>query len=151
VRNRHSSVSHTNLRLLAILLFTLVVTGCGGAATCPIRGRVVFKDTNALARELVGYVVTFELVDGDVSASGVVERDGTFEVSTYELGDGAVPGRHRVALNAPMSHELIEGPGAAEAARLIPDKYGSPTTSGLEITVKSSGQEVELAVERAGN
>jgi hypothetical protein len=136
--------------LLAILSLMACLTGCGEHATCPIRGRVVFEDTKAPATELVGYVITLELVDGDVSASGVVEPDGTFEVSTYELGDGAAPGRHRVALNAPLSHELIEGPGAAESARLIPDKYGSPVTSGLELTVKSSGQEVELVVERAG-
>jgi hypothetical protein len=142
---------YRTLLLLGSLFFTAVLTCCGGATTYPIRGKVVFQDTQAPATELAGYVVTLESVDGQVSASGVVAPDGTFEVSTYELGDGAVPGRHRVALNAPMSHELIEGPDAAEAAPLIPDKYGSPATSGLEITVDSSGQEVELSLERAGS
>ena len=151
MRSDRSHAVYPTIALIACTLFTVVLTGCGGATTYPIRGKVVFKDTKAPATELAGYVITLESIDGNVSANGVVKADGTFEVSTYELGDGAVPGRHRVALNAPMSHELIEGPGAAETAPLIPDKYGSPATSGLEITVSSSRQEVELVLERTGN
>ena len=147
----HHSLSLCRLFLLVgCPVYSVVLAGCGGDATYPIRGKVVFQDTKVPATELAGYVITLESFDGKVGASGVVKPDGTFEVSTYELGDGAVPGRHRVALNAPMSHELIEGPGAMEPASPIPDKYGSPATSGLEIKVESSGQEVELSLERTG-
>jgi len=127
----------------------VLLSGCGGG-THPVQGQVVFKDTGAAATELVGYTVSLESVDGKVSASGLVKPDGTFEVGTHKPGDGAVPGNHRVALNPPASHELIEGPDAKPPTPLIPEKYGTFAKSGLEITVERSGQEIVLEVERAG-
>ena len=135
--------------LLCAAAGAALLSGCG-SGTHPVHGKVVFKDTEAAATELAGYVVALESVDGKVSASGVVKPDGTFEVGTHKPGDGAVPGKHRAALNPPMTHELIEGPEAKPPAPLIPDKYGTFGTSGLEITVERSGQEVVLQVERAG-
>lgn len=136
-------------RLLGAVAAAALVCGCGGPATCPVRGKIVFQDNQAAATELAGYVVTLESVEGQVSASGVVKPDGTFEVSTYKPGDGAVPGRHRVAVTPPNPFELIETPGAKPTRALVPANYGALETSGLEITVDSSGREAVLTLKRA--
>ena len=147
--HNRSLLSYPVMWLLCAAAGAALLSGCGGS-TYPVHGKVVFKDNQAAATELVDYVVTLESVDGKVGASGVVKPDGTFDISTHKPGDGAVPGKHRVALNPPATHELIEGPEAKPPAPLIPDKYGTFDTSGLEVTVDRSGQEVVVPVDRAG-
>src|SRR5581483_9851663 len=100
-------VSAMSFRLLLsgcsfLLVCTLV--GCGGR-THPVEGKVVFKGSTDPARELAGYQVMFESAEQKVSANGVVQPDGTFRVGTFKDNDGAVPGKHRVALSPPSEEE----------------------------------------------
>lgn len=141
--------SHPVAWLLCGAATAVLLSGCGGG-TYPVHGKVVFKGSQAAATELAGYMITLESKSGRVSASGVVEPDGTFELSTYKPGDGLVAGKHRVALNPPMPLQLVEGPGAKPAPPSpIPIKYGAFNTSGLEVAVERSGQEIVLEVDRA--
>lgn len=141
---------HTPLRSLMSprhlpwLGFGLVVllSSCS-SRTQPIRGVVQFADTNSPAKELAGYLVTFESADQQVSGTGVVKDDGTFEVSTFNKDDGAVLGKHRVALTPPVDEEGATKPW------LILRRYGEFKTSGLEAEVKSGTNDVVLTVERA--
>lgn len=135
----------TSLGVLAAVWFA----GCGGQTLCPVYGRIVYTD-GASAKELEGYTVTFESVDQaatelkpGVSATGVVQADGTFQLGTYKPGDGVVPGRHRVAICAPLS--LADG---ALPPSLIPLKYANFAASGLEVDIKPGPNEVTLTVER---
>jgi len=123
--------------------------GCGGPTVCPVHGRIVYPDGTP-AKELAGYTVTFESVDQaataekpGVSGWGEVKPDGTFQISTYRPGDGAVPGRHRVAISPPP---LLADEQPAPPA--IPLKYVSFQTSGLEVQIKPGPNEVTLTVER---
>ena len=122
----------------------MVLAGCGGSKTCSIRGKVVYEDDQSVAEELAGYTVTLESVEQDVSAAGIIRADGTFGVSTYEEGDGAVPGRHRVAITPPIQE--VDGPPPEP---LIDPRYAKFDTSGLEVTVEKRKTEVVLAVQRA--
>jgi hypothetical protein len=65
---------------------------------------------------------------------GVVQKDGTFALTTYEAGDGAPAGRYRVSVywRRQGQEDGDEGPF------LIPERYSRPESSGLEIEVKAA-------------
>jgi hypothetical protein len=64
--------------------------------------------------------------------SGVVQEDGTFEVSTYGTKDGAPAGRYRVAVN------WTKTAGGDVEERLLPMDFMDPVKAGLAVVeVKS--------------
>ena len=82
-------------------------------------------------------------------ATGTIAADGSFELSTYGNGDGAVIGKHRVSISCFESQD----PGAPppdpdrEPGRgkpLIPRKYLRPETSGVTVEVKQSNEPLEF-------
>jgi hypothetical protein len=125
------------------------IAGCGGNDVCPVEGVVVYPDGSP-ATDLENHVVTFELVDPEassdqpgVSASGAVKADGTFTLGTYEIDDGAAPGKHRVALSpeVQVSDETI-------VKEVLDPKFYAFDTSGLEVTITPGTNEVKLPVQR---
>ena len=71
-------------------------------------------------------------------ASGELQPDGTFTLTTFSTGDGAVVGKHRVAIDTrtfkhTASVENEKPPGKS----LIPEQYGDEARSGLTFDVKS--------------
>ena len=83
-------------------VFALIASGCGDggegphvAATLPVRGKVTYK-----GRPLAGGVVRFEPEDSGREAHGEIGPNGTFVLTTFRNGDGAVSGVHRVAVTA---------------------------------------------------
>lgn len=114
----------------ATLLF---VAGCGGsteqAATLlkpvPVKGSVLYK-----GKPLTGGTVRFEPEDGGREASGNIEPDGTFTLTTFQAADGAVAGKHRVAVDPP-----------ADKPKALPAKYKSAASSGIVLDVSSDKTE----------
>ena len=100
--------------------------GCGSdaahhtAPTVPVKGRITYK-----GRPLTQGTVVFEPADIGREAHGDVQSDGTFVLSTFKEGDGAVPGLHRVAVSG--------NPKAGKEA--VPLKYRNPSSSKTEIEV----------------
>ena len=127
-----------------ISILTLALTGCNSAKTHPVNGTVKFKD-GADGSALAGYIVDFESVEQKVSGSGEVQADGTFKISTYGDNDGAVPGKHRVAVSPPLPLPDVTPPKP-----LIPTKLGGLETSGLEVEIKPGSNDVVLELERSG-
>ena len=133
-------------RLSFLLLFALIpLSGCGGVATHPVEGKVVFEDGTA-ATELGGYQISFESADGKTSASAVVQPDGSFTVDTFEPGDGMIAGKHRVAITPPIPEADAPIPRPK-----IHDRYGSFENSGLEVDIESGTNVEELKVQRLKN
>jgi hypothetical protein len=112
--------------LAAILLAT---AGCGGNLQ-PVRGKVTLPDGSPAAGSLV--VVESEIDGKTISARGDVQTDGTYELSTYQPGDGVPPGKYRV-LVAPPPVANIDAPTRPP----FHAKYSSFQTSGLEFEVKA--------------
>ena len=127
--------------LLFGLLTMPLLIGCGSRMN-QVEGKVVFKGSTTPARELAGYQVMFESTEQKVSANGVVQSDGTFRVGTEKDNDGAILGKHRVALSPPSEEE-----GKPRPKKLIPDRYGSFDTSQLEVVIKPGTNQVTLEVE----
>ena len=126
----------------AIVLTALLSSGCGSSKTAPVNGRVKFKDGSDVS-VLAGHTVTFETENDRVSAYGDVAADGTFKLTTNTANDGAVPGRHRVAITPP---EPI--PDAPPPKPVIPKKYGDFGTSGLTAEIKPGTNNVELELDK---
>ena len=120
----------------------LLLAGCGGDGTYPVQGKVVYTDGSP-ATELAGYIVNMDQPEQQLGASGVVQPDGTFQVGTFEDGDGAKPGKYRVALTPPEAPVDMPAPKP-----VISPKYGDFSSSGLEVEVKPEDNTVSLQVER---
>lgn len=137
------SIGSTRIHSAAMAaLLLLCLAGCG-QKTHPIEGLVVFEDGTP-AKELKGYNIMFQSVEGKMGADGRIKDDGTFTVGTFKDGDGAIVGRQRVAITTPMP----EGDQMRKPS-LILDKYQSFETSELEIEVKSGKNSVKIEVKRA--
>ncbi|HVK08874.1 MAG TPA: hypothetical protein VM597_08875 [Gemmataceae bacterium] len=128
------------LTTLAALALLAGVAGCG-SDRYPVTGRVMYED---------GIPVTEGNVIGHsgegpsaVTVQGSVQPDGTFEWGTDKPGDGARPGKYRVAV-------IPRGLGDAEmAAGMLPavdSKFEDPKTSGIEFEVKPQRNELNITV-----
>jgi hypothetical protein len=120
--------------LLALVgLAGLSLVGCGGNNLYPAQGKVTFKDGTPLT---AGWVVFESVTPGaKVGARGNIQPDGTFQLSTFSEGDGALEGSYRVAVMPP--------PGAKEGTPvrpLIHPRLQRPETSHLEFTVTPDKQ-----------
>ncbi len=140
-------------RFLFPACLMLVGSGCGGSkpATAPVSGTVLLD-----GKPVADASVLFEPTEGGVPARGSTDASGQFSLSTFTRGDGAVPGRHRVAI----SKMIIEGikaddfgledssvTPASQPKSAIPRRYADPATSGLEATIEPGGLSVEFSLE----
>ena len=139
---------------LAISMAALsILPGCGktgSLGTIPIRGKVLFNG-EALTQGEIRYLPKNN--QGRV-ARGKFESDGGFVLTTLKDGDGALPDEYDVVILAPAieSEEDAKARRLGENAKkkskktfgegegpksLVPLKYTSPKTSGLQDTVNS--------------
>ena len=140
--------------LLSVLGFVLIVAGCGSGnpETVKVSGTVTLN-----AAPVEGATVAFFHPDGGQPARGVTDASGAFTLTTFELGDGAVVGQHKVAVSkidesaqkAPRGSEELDTPTSnadlSETAKhLLPVQYSSPSTSGLTVDVKKGLEPVVL-------
>jgi hypothetical protein len=122
------------------------LAGCrddGRLPTYKVTGKVVFTDGTPLP----GGWIIFESPEHGRGARGVVEKDGTYVLGTYEQADGAVAGRQLVAIT-PASPEGID-PDESRAPPVIDPKYTHMDTSGVEVEVDPEGEnEFTITVDR---
>ena len=132
---------------ITVALVVAGLVGCGKAGLLPTyrtTGTVVFRD----GKPLEGGTIIFESVDHPVSARSVIEPDGTFRLSTYDEGDGAVAGLHRVAISPPM--DMTVDRDEVRTRRVIHPRYTDIEASGLEFEVSADGpNEFEVQVSRS--
>jgi hypothetical protein len=111
-------------------LILVAIAGCGRPSyqleTAPVTGKVTL-DGQPLSS---GYV-TFVVARGRAS-SGEIRPDGTFEMSTYEPGDGAQVGTHPVVITPVPPDEYHSGPKPVP----VPERYTRSGTSGFTFEVK---------------
>jgi hypothetical protein len=100
--------------------------GCGSGSAplpdlIPVKGKVTYK-----GQPVTKGVVRFEPDGYGRMASGQLQSDGTFELSTVKSGDGVVAGEHRVTVS-----EFDKSLAGNRDLR----KYGSASISGLKAEV----------------
>jgi hypothetical protein len=113
----------------------LGIQGCsdGLPRRVPVSGKVVID----------GQPVTFGSVrfvpkDGGRSASGQIEKDGTFTLSCYSKSDGCVPGTHQVAVYS------VEELNERTARYYVPKKYSTASSSGLSFTITEPTESLNI-------
>lgn len=131
------------------VLLLVFLAGCG-SSTYPVEGRVVFKGDG---QPLRGGSVEFEPIDPDgrASAWGAVDEEGRFRLTTFQPGDGAIAGEHRVLVMPPSpSPEELGRMATPRSSLVLDERYTSYETSGLRFTVTrdASKNKFQLEVER---
>jgi hypothetical protein len=117
-------------------LFLLSSTGCGDGKKplYPTEGQVFFEKKPAH-----GAVVWLHPVDAGDSKSprphARVDKDGNFRLGTFDVGDGAPPGKYRVVIVWNDGVKSGDEPGKS----LLPARYQNPEKSGLPIVEIKEG------------
>jgi hypothetical protein len=125
--------------LLMCFLVTLPACQSGKPRkpTYPAEGKVLFE-----GRPTPRATVWLHPVDkADPKAPrpfGVVQKDGTFQLSTYERNDGAPAGQYR----ASVFWRKLEAHGDSEGDSLLPGRYQNPETAELPIIDIKEGPNV---------
>ncbi|MFI5455842.1 MAG: hypothetical protein ACHRXM_10365 [Isosphaerales bacterium] len=119
-----------------VALTALVLAPCWGcgppegtlAPLISVKGKVTYK-----GQPLTKGTVLFEPADGyGRPATGKLQSDGTFELTTLKEGDGVVAGHHRVSI-VEVEKSLSKNPSF--------QKYASPNTSKLTADVSAEKTE----------
>jgi hypothetical protein len=125
---------------VALAVSAVLLSGCGGGggfATAKVRGKVTFKG-QPVANARVDFSPQKAADAGKgsgggqpgKSAAGTTDKDGVFVLSTYAPEDGAVVGKHRVAV------------GSNDAKKPLPGK--TPPNLILEVKSGSNDFTIEL-------
>jgi hypothetical protein len=130
--------------VFAIIGLAFCLVGCGGPeapeAVQAVKGQVIYRGQPA-----VGAIVVFHKVGADPNTgqpSGKVLDDGTFTLTSYRPGDGAAEGEYRVT----VSWRQVIGGSLSDpdyGPEKLPEKYQSPETSGLTVTVVTGSNDLE--------
>jgi ribosomal protein S12 len=109
----------------------------------PVKGKVQFADGSPVK---VGIVETKSPRTG-IQATGNIQLDGSFELTTFRNGDGAVAGPHTCVVIQFVRTEEIPNHKPSTVGVVHP-KHSSYTTSGLSLEVSETGpNELTLQVE----
>ena len=116
------------------IIVTLLIVGCGKGAS--VKGKVTFPDGSPLT---VGEVI-FQTETR--MASGQIQSDGSYKLSSAEQNDGVPPGRYAVKIvKAYDSSNTPPGTMPQDALPPIPlidAKFEKTETSGLACEVKGT-------------
>jgi hypothetical protein len=128
--------------LLGVAAF--VAAGCGGGADSPspVRGTVYLDGQPAT--ELAGGTVTFNSEELHRSASGEIQPDGTYRLSSLKKDDGAIPGKYQVTVSPPEVSGSGERGGRGAGAK--PAAFRQPEN--LEVTVERKTNDIPIQLQR---
>ncbi|WP_347245669.1 hypothetical protein [Thermogutta sp.] len=125
--------------LLVMALIASTIPGCGQGRPRLVKvSGQVFIDGQPLAAGVPGFIRV--VPDGMRPATGQIDpQTGRFTLTTYENGDGCVPGTHKVAiiLNAMVGQESVS---------LIDEKFANPETSGLTVTIEKPTDSLRIDI-----
>lgn len=131
------------MRYIAVcgLGLSLILAGCGSGgrlAVVPVSGLVTLNGD-----PLPDASVTF-IPEKGKPATGKTDQTGIYRLTTYTQGDGAVIGKHKIAIS--KMTDLPESNTPEELAKIkhvLPETYADPERSGLTAEVKS-GQTADI-------
>lgn len=124
---------------LPMLAIGLVGAGCGDgwkAKTCPAAGRMTINGVAPEGARVHLHPVGVKVDQRNSSPWGVVQKDGTFTLSTYEKGDGAPPGEYKVTLRWPFE------PDKPDLGDRLGFAFVKPEKSRWQVTIKDGDNEL---------
>ncbi len=135
--NAARNIASRNTIHVVRMIVLLAAIGCSGSGvpTVPVKGTVTLRDGTAVQTG----TVEFNATEGDWTARGTIQPDGTFYLSTFADGDGAVPGTHDAVVVQLIATEDLPLHQHDHGPTLDP-KYAHYDRSGLQYTVKPDGE-----------
>jgi hypothetical protein len=138
--------------LLGIIVLCMALSGCGRGrpATATVGGRVTYR-----GKPVPSGRIAFQPEEGRL-AMGTLGPDGSYTLTTFQPGDGALLGKHRVTIEAtqqigggplPKSRkeEFRMGLGSSPVIEwLVPEKYSRLATSPLKAEVKRGSNTINF-------
>ena len=123
---------------ITLTFLTLVACGgCGGgpAAGPPVGQTVAIQGKiSYMGQPLSHGTIQFEPEDSGREANGNIQPDGTFTLTTFRNGDGAIPGTHRVA---------VSGTGD-DGKVVVPVQFRNASSSKVEVEVSTDKTEYAI-------
>jgi hypothetical protein len=141
------SVRRSGLQPCVAMMASMVIIGCGGdpdqISAVPASGTVTYNG-KPIETGTIGF-----LPKTGRPASGAI-KDGQFTLTTYESGDGATPGKHRVIVSSTkLVPSNVKG-ADPETVYLIPKMYASPGESYIDIEIPPEGnRKIEIKIENS--
>jgi hypothetical protein len=130
--------------VVLLLAIALILGGCGSndKKTAVVRGIVTYN-----GKAVPNGTISFIPVEGR-SATGEIKPDGSYTLTTFRKGDGAIIGQHKVVIVAmeDMSNRLPEARNPMPPS-IIPLKYTSLATSDLRADVKDEENTIVFKLE----
>jgi hypothetical protein len=134
----------------ALILAALLPSGCGpkGPEIVPVEGTITFGG----GPWPTAGVVYFTL---DPSATGTAghpalgkfDLDGKLTVTTFQKGDGLMPGKYKLAVECWEVPPQMNSPIPAKS--YVPERYQSAVASGLAVSVEPGQRVVHLQLDVA--
>ena len=122
--------------LLAAACVVLFGCGRGGPEVVRVTGKVTFGG-GAWPAEGVLYFTPVEPAEGMPArpAPADFDKEGNFTVTSFDEGDGLVPGKYRVAVECWESAPSMDKPGPVIS--YVAKKYQTAATSDLVVVIES--------------
>lgn len=134
--NLSNFVSASSYMLLLCSMFLAFNIGCNrGPKIVVAEGVVQFEDGSPV---VVGTIETKSLAYDGVQATGKIQRDGSFKLTTFVDGDGAAVGDHQCVVVQFVMTEGLKGHQPSTQGVVNP-KHRNYSTSGLRFTVPDEG------------
>jgi hypothetical protein len=139
-----------------LIVLGLLSPGCGSGnpPAYPVSGTVRFEDGTPVRSGLV----EFESVELAINARSEIGPDGSFQLTTWRVGDGAVAGKHRALVLQPLVYAGLSAEGRQEhsghedsAELRVAPEMGRYETSQLEFTVQPQPRNEVVIVVRAAS
>jgi hypothetical protein len=128
---------------LTVLVLMAVSSGCGEKTDAvPVTGKVSYK-----GEPLKTGTVMLVPEGGGAAATGEIQADGTFKLTTFSKDDGAVPGDYKVMVQVfpePDAGGGLPGMEFGNEKPPIPEKYMDPMRTDLTATIKDSDNNLDL-------
>lgn len=131
---------------LACVASIAVCLGCGGGGdqkkTAKVTGAVTYGGNPVTGGSLT-FAPKAEGSTPGKTGTGAIGEDGTYTVSTYGNGDGAVIGEHTITYSAPAGESAPAGDGGGHAATK-PSKFEGLVPKETKVTVLESGNTIDI-------
>lgn len=130
----------SGLTKVAAALAALTLAGCGGPYDSTVAGAVSLD-----GKPLRVGLVTFDPQETGSSAYGVIGADGMYTLCTGRK-EGLASGDYDIAVTAyePSGVPGSQGGPPPMGKALVAERYRSPSTSGLNFTVKPGDNTIDL-------
>ncbi len=123
-----------------------LLAGCGFSSegVVPIRGVVTYQ-----GKPVPEGRIEFYPVEGGRPSSSEIQSDGSFSLTCYKEGDGAVMGKHCVTVTAFTTDEKTTDDffGSGKPVKrvwLVPEKYSRRESTTLQAEVKVDPEKLDI-------